>query len=381
MNRTAEQQLQRWKLVADFKERLEAVWSSATVDRTWTDSKRKLQVADYLSLFLFGLFNPAVRTMQGLCSASRLPRVQQEICSQPVSLGSFSEAQHLLDPVLLEKIFLQLQQEGQTKLPQTERRWLIQDSTLWHVLPQMHWALWRHQHKTQRAIRLHVSLQVFDQLPSKVTVTEGRKCERRVWKDKWKPGEAYIGDAYFGQDYGLLDELSQIGSSYVVRVREDVALQVEQELPLRPEDLQANVIGQAWVRLGSPSRYQSQRMRLVRVQTPKQVLLLVTNLNPEQLSAQLVAELYRRRWQVELFFRWIKCILGCRHWLAQSPEGVALQIYLALIGAALLQFYTERRPTRRMMELLWFYTVGMATADDLEAALKREKARLQPKMS
>jgi Transposase DDE domain. len=202
-----------------------------------------------------------------------------------------------------------------------------------------------------------------------------------VWKDKWKPGEAYIGDAYFGQDYGLLDELSQIGSSYVVRVREDVALQVEQELPLRPEDLQANVIGQAWVRLGSPSRYQSQRMRLVRVQTPKQVLLLVTNLNPEQLSAQLVAELYRRRWQVELFFRWIKCILGCRHWLAQSPEGVAIQIYLALIGAALLQFYTERRPTRRMMELLWFYTVGMATADDLEAALKREKARLQPKMS
>jgi hypothetical protein len=117
-------------------------------------------------------------------------------------------------------------------------------------------------------------------------------------------------------------------------------------------------------------------VRLVWVQGPEEVLVLVTNQKPEELSAGLVSQMYRCRWQIELFFRWIKCILGCRHWLAESPEGVAIQVYLALIAALLLQLYTGRRPTKRMMELIRFYLIGMATLEDLEAGLEREKARL-----
>ena len=43
--------------------------------------------------------------------------------------------------------------------------------------------------------------------------------------------------------------------------------------------------------------------------------------------ADLIGLIYRRRWTIELFFRWIKCILGCRHFFAESPEGVAIQLY------------------------------------------------------
>ncbi len=116
---------------------------------------------------------------------------------------------------------------------------------------------------------------------------------------------------------------------------------------------------------------------MVWVQTPKEVLLLVTN--QTEMSAALVAQLYRQRWQVELFFRWIKCVLGCRHWLAESPEGVALQIYLALIAALLLQLYSGARPNRRMMETLQFYAMGMASLEEVEAQLKKEKARREAK--
>jgi len=77
----------------------------------------------------------------------------------------------------------------------------------------------------------------------------------------------------------------------------------------------------------------------------------------------------------------IKCILACQHWLAESPQGVAIQIYLALIAALLMQLYTGRRPTKQLMELIQFYLLGVATLEDLEAALEKEKARLARKKS
>ena len=95
------------------------------------------------------------------------------------------------------------------------------------------------------------------------------------------------------------------------------------------------------------------------------------------LAAELVALGYRFRWTVELFFRWLKCILGCRHWLAESPQGVAIQIYLALIAALLLQRHLGRRPTQRMWERLELYLLGVATLEELEAGLARETARLE----
>ena len=79
--------------------------------------------------------------------------------------------------------------------------------------------------------------------------------------------------------------------------------------------------------------------------------------------------IYRRRWQVELFFRWLKCILGCRHWLAESEPGVALQVYLALIAAQLLLVYRGRRPTKREMELLQMYLMGWASVEEVCAGL------------
>ena len=105
--------------------------------------------------------------------------------------------------------------------------------------------------------------------------------------------------------------------------------------------------------------------------------MLVTNLSPEALPAEMVSMLYRRRWQIECFFRWIKCLLGCRHWLAESQAGVSLQLYLALIAAVLLQLCLGRRPNKRMFELIQLYQMGYATTEEVIAGLKREQAREQ----
>jgi len=240
----------------------------------------------------------------------------------------------------------------------------------------MAWAFWRTQGPHQFAVRLHVAVHVLEDVPVRAQVTPGSCCERKAWRKKWQPGDAYIGDRYFGEDYGLLAELAKKGCSYVIRLRQSAVVQVLEELPLSAEDQAQGVLRHAWVRLGhAKNPHALERVRLVWVRGPTEVLVLATNHGPDSLSAGLVSQLYRQRWQVELFFRWIKCVLGCRHWLAESPEGVAIQIHLALIAALLLQLYTGQRPTRRMLELIQFYLLGAATLEDMEQGLAREKAR------
>src|SRR6185436_11202918 len=110
-------------------------------------------------------------------------------------------------------------------------------------------------------------------------------------------------------------------------------------------------------------------LRVVTIQSATAgTLRLITNLPPAELSAAEVGALYRRRWQIEGFFRWIKCLLGCRHWLAESQRGVSLQLYLALIAGLMLHLLLGRRPNQRLMERLRFYLLGWASAEELAHA-------------
>jgi hypothetical protein len=375
----------RWKLIADFQARLERQVSGVRLPPTWNDPERELKLPDYLSLFLLGLFNPVVKSMRALCAASHLPRVQEEVCRRPVSLGSFSEAQSVVDPQLLQAIFSELSQEvlsGQAPPDQRRfsgRSWLIQDGSLLEALPRMHWALWRRQGKAQSQVRLHLSLELETGAPARAAIAPGKTCERKMWKQLLKKGDAYVGDRYYGANYQLLGELDEMGVDFVVRMSDVGVIKSQEELPLSAGDKEAKVTRSAWVKLGCNKKYESQRLRLVVVQTDKEELKLLTNLGPEQLSAGDVSLLYKERWRIELFFRWIKCILGCRHWLAESPQGAALEIYLALIAALLLQLYTGNRPNRRLMELLQFYAMGVASLEDVMAGVERERLRRERK--
>jgi len=366
----------------EFLTVLDRVFSEKAMHRSFSDVRRRLAARHYLSLYLFGLFNPVVRTMRGLCQASHLERVQREVCERPVSLGSFSEAQHLMDPHLLEQVFKELS----TQLPHVppdarlgQWQWLARDGSLFAALPRMAWALCGggKPGAPNRAVRLHLSLDILEDKPVEAAVRMGKICERKVWREQWKKGHAYVGDRGFGQDYKLWGQLQAAGCAFVLRLREQqCVINVIEEIALSEADRRAGVSRQAWVHLGCKERYRSVRVRVVWIQTQdNSPLMLVTNFSAEELPAELVSVLYRQRWKIELFFRWVKCILGCRHWLAESPSGVAIQIYLALISALLLQLYTGRKPNKRMMELLQWHQMGIATDQELAAGLQRERQR------
>lgn len=379
--RIEEHELQGWNLLERFVRVLEEVGPRVEPGSREDHGLRTLERRSYLSLFLLGLFNPVVSSMRALCAASHLPRVQRLLARGPVSLSRFSEAQQVFAPEVLQPVLGELLEQSLKRgvigvkferlSPELIR---VVDSTVWKVVPRMQWARWRHQHVEQRAVRLHVKLRLADQQPTGVLITPGKTCERAALRTAIEPGEFYLGDRYYGEDYSMFEQLRSAGCGFVLRLRNDAVIKVLNERALSAEAVRQGVILDAEVMLGG--RQAKGPWRVVIFQRPgmKEKVILVVSPECAQLSAEEVMELYRHRWQVEMFFRWLKCLAPCRHWFAQSQQGVTLQVYLVLIEALLLTELVAAKPNKRMMELLHWHQMGWASDADLAAGLAREQA-------
>lgn len=383
-------QLQCWALLGDFRAALEKVAPEPLRSRPKGGPKRLLSEEDYLSSFLFAQFNPIIASMRGLCASSHLERVQQEVCSHPISLASFSEAQSVFGFKRLEKVFENLVKENiQSRVAgkrdsidskKAAELYLI-DSSIFRALPRMEWAQWRHQNTTQRAVRLHLKFNLFDQQPSEASITEGRHCERKAFAKMIKKGEFYVGDRYYGRDYQLLKKLDKAGCGYAIRLCENANLTVIEDLPVDEEDKAAGVVSDQVVRLGARERWHCEPVRVVRIEKDEldePVIVVSNRFDRNNFSAALLAEIYYHRWAIELFFRWFKCVLGRAnqwHWFAESEQGATIQIYTALIAALLLSRRLGKLPNKRCMEMLRFYLIGMASAEELEKFLERQLSK------
>ena len=83
--------------------------------------------------------------------------------------------------------------------------------------------------------------------------------------------------------------------------------------------------------------------------------------------AEVVGLIFRKRWTVELFFRFFKHLLGCRHLLSHRTNGIEIQVYMAIIVCMLIALWTGGKPTRRTLEMIRFYFTGWASLEELEA--------------
>ena len=220
----SEKDLRQWKLIADFRQRLEALARQRSHHPAWQDKRRKLKQLDYLSLFLFVLVNPVIASFRAAAKVSRLRRIQQEVCSAATSRSCLSEMQHLLDPALLEELVRSLSAKIKGPAPKDPRSawqaWLARDSSIFAATHRMFWAQYgagkagRHNH----AVRFHVSFELWDEKPAQVAVTPGKVCERKAWRKQLAPGVTYVGDRYFAEDYKLFGELEKLGCWFVLRL-------------------------------------------------------------------------------------------------------------------------------------------------------------------
>jgi len=318
---------------------------------------RQLHYDHYIALILFYFFNPVLTSLRAIQQASTLEKVQSVLGVKATSLGSLSEAAQVFDPQLLVPLLQQLAQQASViekdpLLKDIQQSIVAVDGSLLPAVPRMLWALWvDEQH---RAAKLHLEFDVRCHTPRAATITDGNGNEKQVLRQLLSPGKFYILDAGYAQ-YSLLSAIIGAESSVVVRLRDNAVWDSIEQRPLTDADTSAGVTKDTVVHLGSKKTF--------RTTDSDYSMLLATN--RMDLSAETIAALYRYRWQVELFFRWFKCILGCRHLLAHSLNGLTIQVYCALLASMLITLWTGRKPTKRTFEMLSLYFLGWASEHEL----------------
>jgi len=362
------------------------------------DPKRKLHYDEYCAWLLLYFFSPVLTSMRGLQQASDLATVRRKLNLPRFSLGSFSEAGNVFDPELLVPIIEQMAErardiEPDRRLAALERRPVAVDGTLLHALPQMVWALWRDEE--HRAAKLHLQFDLLKGIPERPRLTSAQSSETRTLEQHLAPGRLYVADRGFF-DYGLMGRILKAGSSFVTRVHDNIAHEVVQDNALHPAARAAGIEQDLIVRTGCTAALRDKidrPLRLVRIHVDAErsqrrgpgrvdsktkayrthsadhTLVLLTD--QIDLDVELIALLYRYRWQVELFFRWFKKVLQADRLLALSEGGMTIVIYCALIASLLVVLWTGRKPTKRTFEMICFYFSGWASQDELQAHLSR----------
>ena len=364
------QGLKYFKVLGPLLERLHT--DATDRDRA---GNRVLHYDQYASLLLLSFFNPIITGLRSLQQASTLAQVQKRLGCARAALGSLSEASRVFDPVLLREIIGPLAARAVPQLRGREAEALrgltAVDGTLLAALPKMAWALWVDD--DHRAVKMHLHFDVLKGVPVAATVTAGSASETAQLRATLQPGRLYVIDRGYAE-YQLFQDIIDAGSSFIGRIRDNAVWTVVEERPLSAAARAAGVRSDRVVRLGcaQSGAVFKQTLRVLEVATGKtdsqgrpEVLLLATN--RLDLEAEHVALGYRFRWSVELFFRWFKCILGCRHLLSTSQNGITIQLYLGLIASLLISLWTGKKPTKRTLEMLQFYFAGLASPEEMQA--------------
>lgn len=352
---------------------------------------RTLFFDQYAGLVLLTLFSPAIDSLRSISQASSMPKVRKLLgCSSRASLGSLSEAARVFDPALLLEVIAELSQQllplsKDPRLKDIHKTLVLCDGTLLSALPRLAESMWKHSRtgNVMHGWRMHTQFELDRHVPLDVQLTPYR-CqgdEPTVLSRSLAPGRCYVIDrGYFS--YGLFNGIVAAASDYVCRVKKTIGIiEVIEQRELTLQARAAGVVKDQIVRAGStPQKRADHPIRLVEVHAevqpraarghgkpqapPRQERLLIAT-NMLDVPAEIIGLIYRYRWTVELFFRFFKQMLGCRHLISDNKGGITIQCYCAVIACMLLQLWTGKKPNKDMHRMIGFYFCGWATEHDV----------------
>jgi hypothetical protein len=361
---------------------------------------RRLHYDQYVKLVLVCLSTPLIDSVAALQRAAEFPALAQTLGVPRFSRASFSEAPAVFDPAMLQEVIVELVGELRT-LPQDPRLkdlhhlLTLVDGTLLAALPKLAQTYYRSKRvgKTSRdadaprplhAWRVHTQLDLSSGVPrfTRLTPAAGRgpDGERRVLESSLEAGRIYVLDRGFFEK-ALLEQIVTSAAGYVVRVQDRITYEVVQERPLTAAQIDAGVLHDRIVRiagLSHPTRLviveadvhmkRVKRKSGLYLPSSGRMLILTSDLETEP---ELISLIYRYRWTIEVFFKFFKGLLGCRHLLSQRHAGVEIQVYCAVIICVLLNLTTGLRPSKAVMEVLSWHLLGFATADDVQRRIEQ----------
>jgi Transposase DDE domain len=365
---------------------------------------RDLHMDQYCVLVLMWMFNPILTSLRGLQQASTLADVQQKFGVGRSSLGSLSESVSIFDPEPLKRIAATLA----TAVPSADpsrfdvigKQLTAVDGSVFKTAVRVASLAWlpskgngKNKGTPVDGYRMHTHFEILRGVPERIDATpakpKGQDDEKAVLASVLKPDRCYVTDRGYAK-FVLFNQINAIGSSYICRARDNSTPKILKDRELTQADHQAGVRIDREVVLGAHTSNSKtvptdHPVRYIEIEVAAHVrtgrggnncdghLRLVTNLM--DVPAELIAEAYRLRWLIELFFRMIKQLLGCRHLLSTKPGGVEIQMYLAIIACLLILIYTGGQPTKRTYEMICFYLLGWASLEELESHIEKLKPK------
>jgi hypothetical protein len=350
---------------------------------------------------LLSLFNPVVRSLRAIQQASRLRHVQRKLGCPGAALGSLSEAVEVFDPERLKPIIASLarglQPVRDVRQGHLKEALIAVDGSLIRTLKSIAEAafLGDRNGDSHSAWRLHTHFDVERGVPVRIDVTGGCNSGRGDEKDRLRAALAadhcYVMDRWYAQ-YTLWNDIVRAGSSYVCRIRDNSDLgTVVEDRPVSAEAAAAGVLADRVVELGLQGKAGTRPdhpTRVVLIRTtphakrggrkggtggpPSDGILRIAT-DRLDVPAEVLADIYKHRWTIELFFRFFKHILGCRHLLSTHRRGIEIQAYCAIIACLLIGLWTGRKPTLRTYEMICFYFAGWASEEELREHINRLK--------
>jgi len=248
-----------------------------------------------------------------------------------------------------------------TKFRFKNRLLSIDSSVVTLCLKMFPWATYSRQ---KGAVKLHFTLDHAGYLPEAMVVTTGAYSELTVLRRRsYARGTILVMDRGF-VDFGWFGQLNQNGVVFVTRIKTDTRYEVVER---RPVVNGSGVISDEIIRLTSPAtrkRY-PQTLRLVTIETEQgEQLGFLTN--QMTLAASTIAEIYKDRWQIEVFFKLIKQNLRIKSFVGTSANAVWTQIWTALIAMLVIRFLQlKARFGWSFSNLVYFLRMNLLVYRDL----------------
>ena len=238
---------------------------------------------------------------------------------------------------------------------------------------------WANFRTTKGAIKLHVGLNHAGYLPEFVTVTDGKTHDVTIGRTLAFPKGSMVAIDRGYNDYAWYNQLTEKGIFFVTRLKSNAQTRVIQRRPvLKAKGLTSDqMIEFTGVQTAKRCPIRLRRIGYRDPQTGKHYVFLT---NHFRLAAKTIADIYKARWQVELFFKWIKQNLKIKSFLGTSKNAVMTQIWIALCVYLLLAFIKfQSTLNKSMQQILRLLQLNLFEKRDLMALLRdKPKYNTQP---
>lgn len=235
------------------------------------------------------------------------------------------------------------------------------------------WASFR---STKGAIKLHVGLNHDGYLPQFVTITEGKTSDVEMVRTLTFPsGSIVVVDRGYN-DYGWYNQLTEKGVFFVTRLKANAQYRVINRQPvLKNKGLTSDqTIRLTSIQAAKKCPSQLRRVGYRDIDTGKHYIFLTNNF---KLAARTIADIYKARWQVELFFKWIKQNLKIKSFIGTSKNAVMTQIWIAMCVYLLLAFIKfQSKMNKTMQQILRLLQLNLFEKRDLMALLRGDPHNL-----